>query len=66
MDKFVSNGDPEFRIEKLEKVINTLYFRNYKGGLKAWLKDYENAFAELEVLGETAYLSDASKKCKVI
>ena len=66
VDKFGSDGDPESRIEKLEKVINTPYSRNYKGGLKAWLKDYENAFAELEVLGETAYLSNASKKRKVV
>ena len=66
VERFGSDGDFETRIDKLERVVNTPFSKSYKGGLRAWLKDYENAFAELEVLGESSYMSDASKKRKII
>jgi hypothetical protein len=39
-------------MKKLENVINTVFNRNYRGGLVKWIQDYEDAFTELALLGQ--------------
>ena len=66
VEEFGNDGDTESRLDKLEKIVNTQFTRSYKGGLEAWVRDYENAFAEMELLGENSYANDATKKRKMI
>jgi hypothetical protein len=39
----------------LESVINTVFHRNYRGGLVKWIQDYEDAFTELALLGQNTW-----------
>jgi hypothetical protein len=48
------------RINKLENVITTVYHRHYRGGLFKWIQDYEVAFTELSLLGETIWDDDGN------
>ena len=66
IEEFGSDGDKESRLDSLEKLVNTPFSKSYKGGLEAWVRDYENAFAEMELLGETSYSQDVTKKRKII
>ena len=66
IEEFGNEGDKDLRIDKLETVINTQYTKSYKGGLRGCIMDYQNAFAELEMLGELSYANKESKKRKII
>jgi hypothetical protein len=39
-----TDGNRNVRIKRLESVINTVFHRNYRGGLAKWIQDYEDAF----------------------
>ncbi len=64
--EFDHSGDPKTKASELEIVVSTPFSNNYKGGLVGWVKDYENAFAELEVLGKTSFVDDDSKKDRLL
>ena len=66
IEEFGNGGDKESRIAKLETVVNNQYTKSYKGGLRGWIMDYQNAFAQLEMLGELSYADEESKKRKII
>jgi hypothetical protein len=52
MRQIVLDGNRNVRIKRLESVINTVFHRNYRGGLVKWIQDYEDAFTELALLGQ--------------
>ena len=64
--KFGSSGAKEIRVEELENIVGTAYTASYKGGLTAWVQDYENAFAELDALGDTTFAGDEKKKKRLL
>ena len=66
IEEFGNDGDKESRIANLEHVVNTPYTKAYRGGLRGWIMDYQNAFAELELLGEMSYADEESKKRKIL
>ena len=61
VDKFDKGGNRDNRIRELETIISTPYSKYYKGGIKQFLIDYENAFMELTTLGEDNWNKDAKK-----
>jgi hypothetical protein len=58
------DGNRNFRIKRLESVINTVFHRNYRGGLVQWkcIQDYEDAFTELTLIGQKIWNDDEIKK----
>ena len=65
-DRFELGGVKDIRIDTLEKTLTTPFSNRFKGGLKAWIQSYENAFTELEHLGVVTYKADADKKRRVL
>jgi hypothetical protein len=59
-------GNRNFRIKRLESVINTVINRNYKGCLVEWIQDYEVAFTELALLGQKTWNDDEIKKHRFV
>jgi hypothetical protein len=57
-----TDGNRNVRIKRLESVINTVFHRNYRGGLVKWIQDYEDAFTELALLGQKTWNDDEIKK----
>jgi len=64
--KYEGEGNTEVRIEKLEHIISVPYTRSYKGGLLQFIQDYENAFAELDILGNKSWLEDNERKRRIL
>jgi hypothetical protein len=62
LQQYVTDGNRNFRIKRLEIVINTVFNRNYTGGLVKWIQDYEDAFIELSLLGQKTWNDDEIKK----
>jgi hypothetical protein len=56
------DGSRNARIKRLESVINTVFHRNYRGGLVEWIQDYEDAFKKLALLGQKTWNDDEIKK----
>jgi hypothetical protein len=56
-----TDGNRNVRIKRLESVINTVFNRNYRGGLVKWIQDYEDAFTELALLGQRLGMMMTSK-----
>jgi hypothetical protein len=52
VQQYGTDGNRNFRIKRLENVINTVLNRNYRGGLVTWIQDYEDAFTEMVLLGQ--------------
>jgi hypothetical protein len=52
--------------KRLESVINTVFNRNYRGGLVQWIQDYEYAFTELTLLGQKTWNDDEIKKRRFV
>jgi hypothetical protein len=50
--------------KRLENVINTVFHRNYRGGLVQWIQDYEDAFIELTLLEQKTWNDNKIKKCR--
>ena len=66
VEKFDKGGSKRNKIKELEQVISTPYNRHYKGGLRQFIIDYENAFMELIILGESAWNNDEPKVRRLI
>jgi hypothetical protein len=62
VQQYETNGNRYVRIKRLESIINTVFNRNYKGGLVKWIQDYEYAFTELALLGQKTWNHDEIKK----
>jgi hypothetical protein len=60
--QYETDGNRDFRIKRLESVINTVFHRNYRGGLVQWIQDYEDAFTELALPGQKTWNDDQIKK----
>jgi hypothetical protein len=52
VQQYETDGNRNVRIKRLESVINTVFNRNYRGGLVKWIHDNEDAFKELALLGQ--------------
>jgi hypothetical protein len=52
VQQYETDGNRNFRIKRLESVINTVFHRNYRGGPVKRIQDYEDAFTELALLGQ--------------
>jgi hypothetical protein len=52
VQQYETDGNRNVRIKRLYSVINTVFHRNYRGGLVKWIQDYEYAFTELSLLGK--------------
>jgi UV DNA damage repair endonuclease len=59
---YETDGNRNFRIKRLESVINTVFHHNYRGGLVKWIQHYEDAFTELALLGQKTWNDDEIKK----
>jgi hypothetical protein len=66
VQQYKTDGNRNVRIKRLESVINTVFHRNYMGGLVQWIKDYENAFTELALLGQKTWNDDDIKKRRFV
>jgi hypothetical protein len=62
VQQYDTDGNRNFRIKRLKSVINTVFHRNYRGGLVKWIQDYEDAFTELTLLGQINWNDDEIKK----
>jgi hypothetical protein len=64
VQQYETDGNRNFRIKRLESVINTVFNRNYRGGLVQWkwIQDYEDAFTELALLGQKTWNDDEIRK----
>ena len=60
--QYATDGNRNVRIKKLENVITTVFHGHYKGGLFKWVQDYEDAFTELVLIGQTNWNDDDIKK----
>jgi hypothetical protein len=66
VQQYETDGNRNFRIKRLENVINTVFNRNYMGGLDKWIQDYEDAFTELALLGQKTWNDDEIKKRRFV
>jgi hypothetical protein len=62
MQQYVTDGNRNVRIKRLESVINTVFHRNYRAELIEWIQNYEDAFTELTLLGKKTWNDDEIKK----
>jgi hypothetical protein len=44
VQQYETDDNRNVRIKRIESVINTVFHRNYRGGLVKWIQDYEDAF----------------------
>jgi hypothetical protein len=66
VQQYETDGNKNVRIKRLESVINTVFHRNYRGGLVKWIQDYEDAFTELALLGQKTWNDDDIKKRRFV
>jgi hypothetical protein len=50
VQQYETDGNRNVMIKRLESFINTVFHRNYRGGLVKWIQDYEDAVTELALL----------------
>jgi hypothetical protein len=62
VQQYETDGNRIVRIKRLEIVINTVFYRNYRVGLVKWIQDYEDVFTELALLGQKTWNDDEIKK----
>jgi hypothetical protein len=64
LQQYETDGNRNVRIKRLESVINTVFHRNYRGGLVLVkrIQDYEDFFTELALLGQKTWNDDEIKK----
>jgi hypothetical protein len=65
-EAYETDGNRNVRIKRLESVINTVFNRNYRGGLVEWIQDYEDAFTELVLLGQKTWNDDEIMKHRFV
>jgi hypothetical protein len=51
MQQYETDDKRNVRIKRLESVIITVFYRNYRVGLVKRIQNYEDAFTELALLG---------------
>jgi hypothetical protein len=61
VQQYETDGYRNVSIKRLESVINTVFNRNYRGGLVKWIQDYEDASTELALLGQKTWNDDEIK-----
>jgi hypothetical protein len=66
VQQYETDGNRNVRIKRLESVINTVFNRNYRGGLVKWIQDYEDAFTELALLGQKTWNDNEIKKRRFV
>jgi hypothetical protein len=66
VQQYETDGNRNVRIKRLESVINTVFNRNYRGGLVEWIQDYEDGFTELALLGQKTWNDDDIKKHRFV
>jgi hypothetical protein len=72
MDQLVQqyeiDGNRNVKIKRLESIINTVFHRNYRGGLVLvkWIQDYEDASTELALLVQKTWNDDDIKKRRFV
>jgi hypothetical protein len=66
VQQYETNGNRNVRIKRLESVINTVFHRNYRGGLVKLIQDYEDAFTELALLGQKTWNDDEIMKRRFV
>jgi hypothetical protein len=66
VQQYETDVNRNVRIKRLESVINTVFNRNYRGGLVKWIQDYEDAFTELDLLGQKTWNDDEIKKRRFV
>jgi hypothetical protein len=62
VQQYETDGNRNVRIKRLESIINTVFHRNYRGGLVKWIQHYEDAFKELDLRGQKTWNDDEIKK----
>jgi hypothetical protein len=62
VQQYETDGNTNVRIKRPESGIDTVFHRNYKGGLVKWIQDYEDAFTELTLLGQKTWNDNEIKK----
>jgi hypothetical protein len=62
VQQYETDDNRNVRIKRLESVINTVFHRNYRGGLMKWIQEYEDAFTELALVGQKTWNDDEIKK----
>jgi hypothetical protein len=66
LQQYETDGNRNVRIKRLESVINTVFNRNYRGGLVKSIQDYEDAFTELALIGKKTWNDDEIKKRRFV
>jgi hypothetical protein len=66
VQQYETDGNRNVRIKRLETVINTVFNRNYRGGLVKWIQEYEDAFTELALFGQKTWNDDEIKRRCVV
>jgi hypothetical protein len=62
VQQYETDVNRNFKIERLESVINIFFNCNSRGGLVRWIQDYEDAFKELALLRQKTWNDDEIKK----
>jgi hypothetical protein len=62
VQQYETDGNRNVRIKRLKSVINTVFHRDYRGGLVEYIQDYEDAFTELALLGQKTWNNHEIKK----
>jgi hypothetical protein len=62
VQQYETDGNRNFRIKRLETVINTVFHRSYRRGFAKWIQDHEDVFTELALLGQKTWNDDKLKK----
>jgi hypothetical protein len=66
VQQYETDVNRNVKIKRLESVINTVFNRNYRGGLVKWIQDYEDTFTELALLGQKTWNDgEIKKRCSV-
>jgi hypothetical protein len=50
VQQYEKDGNRNVRIKRLERFINTVFHRSYRGGLVKWIQEYKDGFKELALL----------------
>jgi hypothetical protein len=66
VQQYKTDTNRNVRIKRMESVINTVFHRNYRGGLVKWIQDYEYAFTELDLLVQKTWNDDEIKKRRFV
>jgi hypothetical protein len=66
LQQYETDGNRNVKIKRLESVINTVFNRNYRGGLVKSIQDYEDTFTELALLGQKTWDDGEIKKRRFV